>query len=327
MRSDPDRAVERVALTQEGAFTRAQALAAGHTTRAIDGRLRTRSWIRRAHGVYALAAHPTSWMQDCWVAVLAHPDGVINGRSAAALHGLSGFVPAGRVTMARPAGRGNRSSVAVVTQTSLRQTHRVRGLPVTSTALTIVELAGSVGPHRLTRAFEEAVLTGLTSVDAVADWYVRLDRSRRAGLPALRALLEEYGDGTPVPESELESVLYRVMQDPRIPTVERQPSFPWTTDDPRRADGCIGPWSTLLEADGRRWHARLQALETDRQRDREALRHGFVTFRFGAGDLERSPEACRLDVIGSAVHRGLAPASLLRLGPPATDALPRRPAA
>lgn len=327
MHADPDRAVERLALTQEGAFTRAQALAAGQTSRTIDSRLRTGAWVRRAQGVYALAAHPTGWLQDCWVAALAHPDGVINGRAAAALHRFAGFAAAGRVTIARPPGRGNRSPVAVVTQSALRQTHRVRGLPVTSPALTLVELAGSVGPHRLARAFEEAVLNGQTSVDAVADWFVRLEGSRRAGLPALRSLLEQYGDGTPVPESELESVLYGIMDDPRIPTVERQPSFPWTTDDPRRADGCIRPWSTLLEADGRRWHARLQALETDRQRDREALRHGFVTFRFGVGDLHGSPEACRQDVIASAVHRGLAPASLLRLGPPSTDALPRRPAA
>ncbi|MEZ5143350.1 MAG: type IV toxin-antitoxin system AbiEi family antitoxin domain-containing protein [Acidimicrobiales bacterium] len=324
MFSDADRTIEPVALAQHGAFSRRQALAAGHTPRMIDRRVAARAWLPRARGVYALAAHPRGWLQDCWVAVLAHPEAWINHRSAAALHGLSGFARAGRVTVGRRPSRGNRSAVAVVTQTSLRQTHRVDGLPVSSVALTLVELAASVGPHRLARAFEEAVLTGRTSVDAVADWYVRLEGSRRAGLPALRALLEEYVDGGAVPESELEAVLFRAMDDPRIPPVDRQPSFPWTTDDPRRADGCIRPWTTLLEADGRRWHARLQAMEVDRRRDREALRHGYVTFRFGAGDLHSSPEACRLDVIGSAVSRGLATPGLLVLPNAPPHELPRR---
>ena len=52
----------------------------------------------------------------------------------------------------------------------------------------------------------------------------------------------------------------------------------------------------ILEADGRRWHAREQAMARDRQRDREAARQGWLTLRFVHRDLVHDLDGCADDI-------------------------------
>ncbi|MEX1281358.1 MAG: DUF559 domain-containing protein, partial [Acidimicrobiia bacterium] len=44
-----------------------------------------------------------------------------------------------------------------------------------------------------------------------------------------------------------------------------------------------------IELDGRHWHDRPDAFQTDRERDRMAARHGWVVVRFTWLDLQRDP--------------------------------------
>ncbi len=41
----------------------------------------------------------------------------------------------------------------------------------------------------------------------------------------------------------------------------------------------------VFEADGRRWHARLAAMERDRRRDLLAAAHGYLVVRLTWGEL------------------------------------------
>jgi very-short-patch-repair endonuclease len=46
----------------------------------------------------------------------------------------------------------------------------------------------------------------------------------------------------------------------------------------------------LIEADGRRWHARVRDFERDRARDAETNRAGWVTQRFSYEQITTSPD-------------------------------------
>ncbi|PLS75190.1 MAG: hypothetical protein CYG61_08490 [Actinobacteria bacterium] len=48
-----------------------------------------------------------------------------------------------------------------------------------------------------------------------------------------------------------------------------------------------------MEGDGRRWHARMDQMATDRRRDRDALNHGWRPYRFVWEEITREPQMVR----------------------------------
>ena len=74
-------------------------------------------------------------------------------------------------------------------------------------------------------------------------------------------------------------------------TAARQYQLPWSKEP---VIGCVDvaipEAMVIVEADGRRWHARYDAMARDRRRDREVLRAGWVTVRFVYKDLVDDPD-------------------------------------
>jgi hypothetical protein len=304
----PDLALERQLRRQHGAFSRSQALRAGFTPRMIDQRIGACRWRRLARGVYAHAAYPASWEQRCMGALLTEPCGVLGGKTAAVVLGLPDFRP-GRVHLTVPPGGRRSNGLAQLRRSVLIEPQVVNGFRINSVPLVLVELAGEVTRSRLDGAVEHAVLHHLTSMEAVERWCAVLATSRRRGLAELRTVVGERGDGFVPAESELEAMMFAALDDPRIPPITRQSPFPWAPRDPQRVDGFIEVWGILLEADGRRWHARLQSMENDRIRDQEAVRRGYVPLRFGWTELHQDPHRVREIVIETGARR-------LSAGPP-----------
>jgi hypothetical protein len=80
-----DSRLTQVSIRQAGAFTRKQAVKAGFSGRQIEGRLRSRVWLRLFGSVYAMAAVPITWMTWAWAGTLSGgPGTALIGRSAAA---------------------------------------------------------------------------------------------------------------------------------------------------------------------------------------------------------------------------------------------------
>jgi hypothetical protein len=302
MHNDADANLDRRLPKQHGAFSRQQALDAGFAERAIDRRLANGTWRRLDQSVYGHPAYDHTWEQRCVAAVLGERHAVLDGATAAAIYEVPGFAK-GAVRITVPPGKPHRSSLARVRRSMLIDPCVHRGFRVNAVPFVLVELASAIGRVRLERATEDAVLLGLTTMDLLVGWTEALSGSRRPGLGQLRAIVQERADGFVPPASELEALLFSALACPDIPTIVRQAPFPWSPGGAERVDAFIPQWGILLEADGRRWHARLQTMESDRRRDQEAVRRGFQPLRFGWRDLQDDPRRVRDIVVETGRRR------------------------
>jgi very-short-patch-repair endonuclease len=186
----PDRAVAELAGRQRTLVSRRQLLALGASTDAIDRAVRRGRLHRVHHGVYSLVraqARPRFAAEQA--AILAcGPTAVLSHHSAALVHGLRlpARVPEVHVTVT-DSDRARRG-IQIHTTTVLhpRERHRAQGLPVTSVARTLVDLAPLYGTRQLAPLVDQAL-----RLASRARLIETLDRHpRRPVTPRLRRLLD-----------------------------------------------------------------------------------------------------------------------------------------
>jgi len=187
-----------VAVAQAGAFTRAQAGAAGLGPAQIERRVRSAMWVRVLPGVYRHAATPPGTHLAHWSAVLwAGPECALSHTTAAAMWGLAPVAP-DRPELIVPRTRAPRARAVIVHRVGCiagDDVVRVHGLPVTSPVRTVIDLAGVLGDRELASAIQRARSRRLVTMRAVR---ARLDEIGSAGRPGaarIRALLAAFGSG------------------------------------------------------------------------------------------------------------------------------------
>ena len=154
----PPLLVRRLAAGGHGVVARRQLLESGLSPRVVDGMV-AKGWLVPVHrGVYAVG-HARLTTRGIWTAaVLAcGPAALLSHRSAAALHGIG--ADSSTVTDVLAARSGRRHERVLIHRTrSIHPGDRtVRdGIPVTSVARTLLDLADVVDSRRLERALEEA---------------------------------------------------------------------------------------------------------------------------------------------------------------------------
>lgn len=166
-------ALEKLADAQGGVFTRRQAIVAGYTRRQVDALLRS-EWTVVARGVYAAAdvladrrAGPGGeYVLECAARRLrSAKDSVVSHESAALLHTiplldrLTGPV---RLTVPPPRA-ATRGQVVGRYVAALPAAHRcdVQGVPVTTPARTVVDLARTLAPDAALVSVDAALRMGL----------------------------------------------------------------------------------------------------------------------------------------------------------------------
>ena len=146
-------------------------------------------------GVLRHAAHPTSWRQAVLAAVLAVGHGAVaSHRTAAALLSLDGFDPVRPVELLVTLGGSARSAGGVVVHRTSdlgRADREVRhGIPCTTAARTLLDIAPLVTARRLEAAFDDAERRGLVWRPHLR-WRIDvLRRQGRSGIPQVAALLD-----------------------------------------------------------------------------------------------------------------------------------------
>jgi hypothetical protein len=220
---------------------------------------------------------------DLWAAVLAvGDDAVLSHETAARLHGAE-RLPELPVTLTNPHGRHHRLPGVFVHQIDdLVPAHRTTWmqLPLSTPARSVVELGATCTAPTVGRVADDLVRTGRTSYAAIASVLAQVARPGKPGVDTVVEMLEERGDGHVPPGSELERALFATLDAGGLPSPTRQLPLPGRGSIAGIADGGYLDAQMVLEADGRRWHARVAAARLDRERDAQVARAGWVPLRF-----------------------------------------------
>lgn len=281
------RALESLARRQHGVFTRAQVECLGFSPQMAYDRVRTGTWIRLAPSVYALPSATSTWRRQYRAAELSLPGSSLAGLAAGVVHRFDGF---GVVRPELIVGytHNHRTPLATVHRSDSALTTVVDGFRVTTVAQTLCDIVRRVRVDRWERAADALLLERTVTVDELQERRLRYEGSRRAGIATFRALVDHRSaDAFEPPASELERQLalaLGLVQD--CPPVVWQAPAPWAPDH-QRVDVMIPTWQLVLEADGRRWHARVADFDNDRWRDNQAAALGLRVMRFTHVHLTR----------------------------------------
>lgn len=170
------------------------------------------------------------------------------------------------LTLPRYTGRSARSGLRIHRSITLRPTDisAVRGIPVTSPARTVVDLASSLRGRPLEQVLDRAERHRLVDFSDL-----RNARSR-----SLKAVLSHY-TGDTVTRSELEEAFLRLCDDHDI----QRPAVN-THVEGEEVDFVWPGAGLIVEVDGYAYHRSPSAFETDRERDVVLALAGWQVMRF-----------------------------------------------
>jgi hypothetical protein len=282
--------IGRLAERQHGVVSLAQLQLLGLSKAAVSKRTKSGRLTRIHRGVYAVG-HARLTAHGRWMAaVLAYgPRAVLSHRSAAALHGI------------RPTNRSN-AEVTLPSQSATSRpgidVHRsatlqpadvteVDGIPCTSVARTLLDLAEVVNERGVEQAVDQAEVLRLFDLRGVDDVLSRA--VGRRGARVLRRVLAEYY-GPTLTDGQLEERFLAICREAALPTPEVNV---WITLDDGityKADFLWRAERFIVETDGWGSHGTRRAFESDRRRDRRLRLAGWDVVRFTWRDVEREPD-------------------------------------
>jgi len=289
---EQDRALDEYVARQYGTFSLAQAHRVGLTPKMVETRLRSGAWVRLGPKVYALASAPPKWERQMAAAILTKRDAIVAGRAAAYLHGFDGFQPPKPVIMIGRDEQARSPLARVIRSNRFETVRRVRkrGLVVTDEAETVMTLARDLTPSRLEATVDWLLARRSCTVD---DLKRVVDLSEGVpGIAKLRPIVAfRLPDAYQPPTTELERLLFKLLDDPRLPEYARQMPMPYRRIQ-ATVDAYLPAWRLIVESDGRRWHTRNADYERDRLRDNEATAHGYAVLRFTYEKLRYDRPSC-----------------------------------
>jgi hypothetical protein len=266
---------------------RRQLVALGLSRTVVGERLRSGYLVRLHRGVYAVG-HRRLRREGYWLAAVlaAGPEAALSHRDAAALHGV------------RPT---QRSSVDVTTTADRRsfpgvRVHQTRvldaqdvtsleGIPVTSVARTLVDLATVVSADSLAKALSEAERLALLDVRALHAARARTRTRRGPGHARLaKALAELKAQGTTLTRSSLENAFLNLTTTAGLPTPQVNVHL-----GAQEVDACWPAQRLVVELDGWEFHRSRRAFQRDRAKTNELTAAGYRVVRFTHHDVAHRP--------------------------------------
>jgi very-short-patch-repair endonuclease len=278
-----------VARRQYGLVTREQLRGVGIGEHGIAERIRTGRLHRLHRGVYSVG-HDALKPEAYWLAaVLACGPGAVLSHTSAAAHWNIRQSAAATVDVTVPtrSGRKRRKGIRIHRSGRLSP-HEVtvhEGIPVTTVARTLLDLADVLPDQALKRTIDEAEyqrVLDMTSLVAVVN-----GNPGRRGARVL-ALAQEGAEWT---RSELEQRFLELLERHGLPRPRVN-----TRIEGYEADFVWPNEKVIVETDGRAAHGTRKAFEADRRRDRRLLRAGYRTIRLTDQALRYEDEAIAADL-------------------------------
>jgi very-short-patch-repair endonuclease len=305
-RTAMEQRLAQLADSQHGVISRDQMRKIGAGDGAIDHAVAIGRLHRVFRSVYALGHPHIGERGRLRAATLAcGDDAVISHRSAAALLGLLDKGPVVIDVIASGAHGRKIDGIRFhrVRPPRPEETGTVAGIPCTSPARTLVDLAGTVGERTLRSCFERAAQRRLLDIPAIE---ASVDPGRR-GVRSLRVLIDHWRRAAPIArrgrlKSPLEAKVLPLLLQRDLPTPLL--NAPVEISKGRIEVDFLWPKQQFaVEADSRDFHSTPVAFERDRWRDRELMRAGYSTLRVTHRQAEREAEAV-VDAIASRLKSG-----------------------
>ncbi len=286
--------IARLAKAQHGVVSRRQLLRQGVARHDIDHRLR----VGRLHcvdrGVYSLGPPTTLTGEGRWMAaVLTCGPGAVLSHGSAGAHWdlrrsssslIDVTVPSPGGRSRRPGIRLHRSATLTADQCTLRS-----GIPVTTVARTLVDLADRYDQVTVEGATEQAEVLGLFDLTAT-EQAISANHGRR-GAGVMRRLLDDYTPGAGMTESDLEDEFLRLCDRFGIRRPEVQV---WIGPD--RPDFIWPGIGLVVETDSWRWHGGREAWEADQRKALRLQMRGLRVVHFSYRRVFREPADVAADL-------------------------------
>ncbi len=297
-----------LAVTQHGLVTRRQLLDEGLDHTWIQPRLADGLLVPVTRRVLRIGGCPTTELQSALASVLdAGGPATLARRSALAAWGIPGFELAPHHVVRTRAGRIRPTATSVHTSRRLKAHHitAVHGVPVTTMARTLVDVAGELPFARLERICDWAWARGLLGGASLHRSVEELAGRGRKGSRSLRRLVADRPLDHRPPESNLEHRVAQILRDAGESPLERQLDV---GDDDRwigRVDLVDRTWWILFEVQSELFHASVSARRDDAARLASLRAAGFTVVELREFDVWHRP-----DRIVAAVRAARADAAL-----------------
>lgn len=284
---------------QHGVFTRQDARRAGLADASLAEGLSLGRYTRVLPGVFAIAGSPAS-IQQRMVAIV---------RSLSSLAAVSHRTAAQMWDLIRPSGglidvvttrwdRVPRPEVAMHESKDLLSDDIVLldGIPVTNPVRTVVDL-GAVSPWAVEWALEAGIRKGHFTLVEVERMVARVGRKGRRGVGVIRPLIEVRRNWDAAPESALEDLFRRVVDELGLP--QPRPQYVVRDEGGRfvcRADFAYVPQRLLIELDSEAYHMDRLTFRRDRSKQNAATVLGWDVLRYTWWDLTEDPYRVRREI-------------------------------
>jgi very-short-patch-repair endonuclease len=288
----------KLASGQHGVLSRAQLLAEGIAADVVDRLLKSKR-LRAAHrGVYLVGPVVAPRTREMAAVLACGETGVISHASAVMLWQLPPERESRGVTEVS-AVQGNHLSRAGVRVHRARALHadevtKLDGIPVTTAARTLYDVAATASSRALERIFAAALGRGLTNRDELL--LVLARHPRQPGTSRLRALIESETQPA-MTWSKAEERFLALMRKVRLPLPAVNTSI-----GPYRVDFLWREERFVVELDGFASHSSSEKFESDRLRDSELAAAGLRVARVTWRQLTREPEAVAVRVAQALAH-------------------------
>jgi hypothetical protein len=235
------------------------------SARQIKTRLETRAWVRVFPTVYRVVAAPVTWRQS--VEALARWGGrgaVLSHRTAAALHGFTGFSEGPlELTMTRRTRVPKGVKVFRVDALARGDVTELEDLKITSVPRTLIDLTATTGRMTLRGVVDQMLREKKTTLEKLGEAAEERSENRR-GIIEFREILREFeGAGGPT-ESELEVEALELIAASGLPP----PKVQWRIIAGRKQRRLDLSWpGVVIETDGYAWHSGIDTFEDDRERN------------------------------------------------------------
>lgn len=284
-----DREIAALADRQHGVVATWQLTALGLTYDDIRYRARIGRLHRIHRGVYAVGYRTLTPKGHRMAAVLAYgPDAVLSHRSAAAHWDIG--QPSWKIDVTTPSSRRSRKGIRAHQATLHPEDITVHdGIPITTVARTILDLAAHLNQDQLTRLIEDADRKERFDLKALDQAIAR--RPHAPGIGRVKAVLAAYR-GPADTRSKLERDFRALVLKAGLP----EPQYNVVVEG-LTVDVYWPEWKLVVELDGEPYHNNPRAYENDRIRDAILQKADLRVLRVTGDRLDNEPASVVDDVL------------------------------